>query len=207
MVDGLFVEKLSRNDTLDDLLENLFAELFGRDAIGVLSGNNDGVDAERDDSAAIALVLDGNLGLRVGTKPRKSTGTASDGHGLVQLVGQDDGKRHVLFSLVGGIAEHDTLVTGTVVLKRTFVETLRNIGRLLFNGDKNVASLVVESLLGVIVTDLLDGLANDLLVVDLGLGGNLTKDHDHAGLGCRLASDLAAGVLSKAGVELPVSRN
>jgi hypothetical protein len=35
----------------------------------------------------------------------------------------------------------------------------------------------------------------------VGLGGNLTKDHDHTGLGCGLASNLGEGVLLEAGIE------
>lgn len=59
------------------------------------------------------------------------------------------------------------------------VESLSDIGRLLLDGDKNVAGLVVESLLGGIVSDVLDGLSDDGLEVDLSLGGDLSEDHDH----------------------------
>jgi hypothetical protein len=79
--------------------------------------------------------------------------------------------------------EHDTLVTGTVVLEVSVVETLGNVGGLLLDGDEDVASLVVEALLGSVVSDVLDSLADDSLVVDLSLGGDLTEDHDHTGNG------------------------
>ena len=39
---------------------------------------------------------------------------------------------------------------------------------------------------------MLDGVPDHLLVVDLGLGGDLAADHDHAGLGHGLAGDLSA---------------
>jgi hypothetical protein len=35
----------------------------------------------------------------------------------------------------------------------------------------------------------------------VGLGGDLTKDHDHAGLGGSLAGDLGEGVFLEAGIE------
>ena len=70
------------------------------------------------------------------------------------------------------------------------VETLSDIGGLLLDGDENVASLVVEALLGRIVSDLLDGVADNLLVINLGLGGDFTEDHDHASLGGGFASNL-----------------
>jgi len=65
-----------------------------------------------------------------------------------------------------------------VVLEISVVESLSDIGRLLLNGDKNVAGLVVESLLGRIVSDVLDGLSDDGLEVDVSLGGDLSEDHD-----------------------------
>lgn len=70
------------------------------------------------------------------------------------------------------------------------VETLSDIGRLLLNSDENVAGLVVESLLGRVVSDTLDGVTDDLLVVNVSLGGDLTENHDQTSLGSGFASDL-----------------
>ena len=113
---------------------------------------------------------------------------------------ESEGKQ--LGGLVGGIAEHDTLVTSAKVLQAVIkVETLGNIGGLLLNSNEEVKSLVVETLRGVVIANVLDGIADNFLVVDLGFGRDLTKDHDHAGLSRRLASDLGERVLSQAGVE------
>lgn len=81
------------------------------------------------------------------------------------------------------------------------METLGNVGRLLLNGNEDVAGLVVETLVGAVVTNVLDGLTDDLLVVEASLGGDLTEDHDHTGLGGSLASNLGEGVLLQAGIE------
>jgi hypothetical protein len=67
-----------------------------------------------------------------------------------------------------------------VVLEVTVVETLSDIGRLLLDGDEDVAGLVVESLFRRVVPDVLDGLSDDGLVVDESLGGDLSEDHDHS---------------------------
>lgn len=202
MVDGLVVEELLGDDLLDDLLLQLLAELLGGDVLGVLGGDDDGVDALGNDGAVVVLVLDGDLGLGVGAEPGEGAVAAGGGHCRVELVGEEGGQGEELRGLVGGVAEHDALVTGAELLEGLLVvETLGDVGRLLLDGDEQVAGLVVEALGGVIVADVLDGVTNDLLVVDLGLGGDLTEDHDHAGLGGSLASDLGEGVLGKAGVE------
>lgn len=61
---------------------------------------------------------------------------------------------------------HDTLVTGTGVLEVSVVKTIGDFSGLLFNSDKDVTGLVVETLVRVVVTDLLDGVSDNRLVVD-----------------------------------------
>ena len=201
MVNGALIKKVGGDNLLDDLLEDLLTELLSSDLLGMLGRHDDGINTKRDGSTAVVLVLDGNLGLRVRTEPWESTAPSGNSQSLVELVGKDDRERHELLSLIGGIAEHDTLITGTNILKRTVVETLGDIGGLLLNGDKDVAGLVVETLGRVVVANLLDGVTDDLLVVDHGLGGDLTEDHDHTRLRRGLAGNLGEGVHGKAGIE------
>ena len=56
------------------------------------------------------------------------------------------------------------------------METLSDVGRLLLNGNEDVAGLVVEALVGRVVPDLLDGVTDDGLEVDVGTGGDFTED-------------------------------
>jgi hypothetical protein len=81
------------------------------------------------------------------------------------------------------------------------MQTLGDIGGLLLNGNKDVAGLVVEALVGAVVSNVLDGAADDLLVVEICLCGDFAKDHDHAGLGGSLTGNLGKGVLLEAGIE------
>ena len=202
MVDGIVVKVLLGDGSLDDLLLDLLAELVGGDVRGVLGRDDNGVHALGNDGTAVLLVLDGNLGLGVGTQPGQGAVTASLGHGGIELVSEEESEREELGGLVGGIAEHDTLVAGTELLKSlVVVETLSNVRRLLLDGDEKVTGLVVEALLRVIVADVLDGITDDLLVVKASTGGDLAEDHDHTSLGGSLASDLGEGVLRQAGIE------
>lgn len=200
---GVGIEVLGGDDLLDDLLLEGLAEGLVVDIRRVLDRDDNGVNADGDKSTTLVLVLDGDLGLRVGAEVGEGAVTATVSHLLVQLVGQHEGQGHELGGLVGGVTEHDTLVTGSNVLdvEALLDQTLVDIGGLLLDGDEDVAGLVVEALGGVIVTDVLDGLTNDLLVVKGGLGGDLSEDHDHTGLGGGLASNLGHGVLSQAGIE------
>jgi hypothetical protein len=202
VVDGLLVKVLSGDDLLDDLLLDLLSQLLGGDLLAVLGRHNDGINSKRDNGTVVVLVLNGDLGFGVRSEPWDAAITASGSHGSVELVCQLKGQWEKLWGLVGGISKHDTLVTGTKLLKSLIVvKTLSDIWGLLLNGDQKVAGLVVEALGRVIVTNVLDGITDGLLVVEFGLGGNLTKDHDHTSLGGSLASDLGEGILTQAGIE------
>lgn len=202
MVDGSVIQKVGGNNLLDDLGDNLLAEVLGGDLLSVLGGDDDGIDTEGDGSTTLLLVLDSDLSLRVRSEPAKLTAATGIGHRLVELVGQHDGEGHVFLSLIRGIPKHDTLITSTVVLEVTMVQALSNVGGLLLDGNEDVAGFVVETLGRVVVADLLDGFTDDLLVVELGLGGDFTEHHDHTGLGGGLAGNLGPGILGQAGIEL-----
>ena len=113
-----------------------------------------------------------------------------------------DSQRHVLLGLIGSIAKHDALVTGANLLKRAVVQGLSDVRRLLFDGDEDVAGLVVKTLGRVVVSDLFNRVADDFLVVYDGFGADFAKDHDHASLGGSLTGNLGKRVLLEASIEL-----
>lgn len=87
------------------------------------------------------------------------------------------------------------LIASANLLQRAVnVNALGNVGRLLLNGDQHVAGVVIKALLRAVIANLLDGAANDRLVVKDGLARDFAEHHDHAGLGGRLARDLGIRV-------------
>jgi hypothetical protein len=92
------------------------------------------------------------------------------------------------------------LVTGTDLLGllgEMSVHTLGNVGALLLDVDKHLA-------VGCIQTDVVEdepnltaSVSHDLLVVNLGLGGDFTEHHHHVGLGACLTCYLAFRVRSR----------
>jgi hypothetical protein len=202
VVDRLVVKKVRGDDLLDDLLGDLLAELLGRDVLGVLCGDDNGVDPLGDDGAIVVLVLDGNLSLGVRSQPGQGAVPAGGRERRVQLVSEKVAEGVQLGGFVSGITKHDTLVTGTELLKcLLIVQALSDIRGLLLNGDQEVEGLVVEALGRVIIANVLDGITDNLLVVDVGLCGDLAKDHDHACLGRGLTGNLGQRVLGQTGVQ------
>jgi hypothetical protein len=202
MVDGPIIKEVLGDNLLDDLFQNFLSEVLRRDLLSVLCGDDNGIYTQRDSRATVLLVFDRDLGLGIRAKPRQEARAACRCQCRIELVGERDGEWHILWRLIGSIAKHDALVSRAVILERAMVETLGNVGRLLLNGYEDVAGFVVKALGRIVVANVLNGVADNVLVVELGLGRDLAKDHDHSSLGGRLAGDLGQRVLFKAGIEL-----
>ena len=208
-VDGLVVDHVSGEGGLDDLFHEVSLDLVVGDVFVVLDGDEDNSDAEGLEEVlavtGVEFVFDGDLGLGVGAGPREGVVTAAVGALLGEVAGEFVGEGHEGFSFVGGITEHHTLIAGTEVFVLLDVvgteDGLVDFGGLLFDGNEEVAGLVVETLGGVVEADVLDGVTDDLLVVEDGLGGDFTEDHDHTGLEAGFAGDLGVGIFGEAGVE------
>mmetsp|Transcript_18712 Transcript_18712/g.46482 ORF Transcript_18712/g.46482 Transcript_18712/m.46482 type:complete len:374 (-) Transcript_18712:63-1184(-) len=202
MVDGLFVQILFGNDLLDHVFHKIARDLFLGHVLRVLAGNDNRVDALGDGSTLLVeLVLAGDLRFGIGTNPVAGSVLADLGNLGSELGGQHVRQRHEGFRLVGSVTKHDSLVTGTEVFHLLGIDGLGNVRGLFLDGHNDVAGLVVKSLSGVVVSNVLDGIADDLLVVDGGRGGDLSKNHDHSRLTAGLAGDAGFFVSGQAGVQ------
>ena len=70
-----------------------------------------------------------------------------------------------------------------------------NVVRLFIVSHQHRAAFVVDAVFGVVVADALDGIAGDLDVIDVGIGGNFTRQNDQTGIGQRFGGDAGFGVL------------
>merc|ERR1719409_1108278 len=118
--------------------------------------------------------------------------------------------RHRILRLIRGVAEHDALVASADVhLVLPDVHATSNVGALLVDRNLHVRGVAAQALalhgrevfLEDVVPDPLAGLANDLVVVQRGLRGDLAEHHHHVVLAARLARHLAVRVDLKACVE------
>ena len=123
------------------------------DVVGVLGGEHHRVDA---DGAVLVVVLDGDLGLAVGAQVVERAVLAYLGEPLGEPVRDGDRQRHQLGGVVGGVAEHQALVAGALLVERVLggadprlvavVDALRDVGGLAADGDLDAAGLAVEAL-------------------------------------------------------------
>jgi len=167
----------------------------------MLGRDHDGVDFNR--FAGFRVVADGDLRLGIRAQPRQAAILAQFALALHQPVRVINRRRHQLRGFVAGVTEHQALVAGTHVQIQAlaFVNALGDVGRLLVVGHQHCAGLVVEADVGAVVADALDGIARDLDVIDVGMGGDFAGQHYQAGIHQRFGGHAGGFVLSQDGIE------
>mmetsp|Transcript_88806 Transcript_88806/g.197346 ORF Transcript_88806/g.197346 Transcript_88806/m.197346 type:complete len:274 (+) Transcript_88806:692-1513(+) len=187
-----------------------FRTACGLARLSMLRGNDNGVELQRLHRAIRLLqVLNGDLGLAVGAQPPEQAALAHIRQLLPQLRGHRVGEWHAILRLVAGVPEHDALITGAdVKILLAHMDATCDVGALFVDTHEHLTRLVAKTLAhnaGEVVdvgveADLRHHPPHYLLIVNLGLGGDLTRHHDHVVLGRRLASHLALRITCKASI-------
>ena len=176
---------------LDDLLHHVSAQLLHADAVAVLAGDDHSIHTH---GLVVLIVLHSDLALAIRTQIVHLAVLAHLGQALCQLVSQTDGHRHQLRGLIAGIAKHHALVACTADL---IVGAKGDIGALAVHIGDDGAGVGVKAELGAGVADIGHDLADDLLEIDIAVGGDLAHDVHKAG-GCTgLAGHTGIGVVGQ----------
>ena len=153
-------------------------------------------------------VLDGHLGLPVGSQIRKRAVLASLRELPRDGVSERDGERHQLRRLPHREPEHHSLIARAELLGvdafarlDRLVDALRDLRGLLFDRRDDSAGPVIEAVIGVRVPDVAHDVPHEVRHVDVRVGGDLAGDEDHARRRRGLAGDAGVGILPQALVE------
>ncbi len=109
---------------------------------------------------------------------------------------EGDGRRHQLFRLIGGVAEHHALIAGSAG-----VDAHGDVAGLLVDGGDDGAGVGVEAIERVVIADGGDDSAHEGLEIHIGAGGDFARDDDQAGGKEGFAGYAAVGVLFETGIE------
>ena len=104
-------------------------------------------------------------------------------------------ERHVVIGLVGSIAEHHTLVSGTLLFGVGTAHTHIDVLTLGVQRGQNTATLRLELVLGFGITDIGDRLADDLLDVHPSVTTHLAGNDDLTGSTKGLAGYVSLRIL------------
>lgn len=202
MIDGLIVNKVLIDGGIDNLLKEVLSDLVVADTWVVLAGDEDSMDSDGDELGSLVSILDGDLGLGVWSDPGNDFLNSALVDSLAESLGEQVGEGHELGGLIGGVSDHESLVSGSdILLLLLDVDGVSDLLRLLVNSDDDGGVLVVESLGDIIISDLLDGLSGDLLDLEVSLGGDFSENHAESVLDGSLAGDLGFGVLGQASIQ------
>ena len=174
----------------------------------MLGGDQDLLDLD----GAAAPVADGHLGLAVGAQIGQHLALADLGETPGEAMRERDRQWHELVGLVRRVAEHHPLIARPRDVERVVVgrvvaslvggvDSLGDVGRLLVDRVDHRAGVAVEAVGGVVVADLANGLAGDPRDVDVGVGGDLPRDDDQAGVDEGFAGDPSIGVVRQDRIE------
>jgi len=157
----------------------------------VLGGDDDGLDPPGNPP----FVFDRDLGLAVRPEVGQGFVFPDIAQAADELVGQGDRQRHELLGFPAGVAEHQALVAGALIVLAGFIDALGDVGRLFMNRRDDAARFIIESVFRLGVSDLLDGIAHDFLEIAVAEGGDFPGDEDESRRGQRLAGDAAPRIL------------
>ena len=199
---GLGGKKLAGDDRFDEFLFQDLANLGRRDAGGVLGRDDHGGDAGR----FAVDILHRDLGLGVGAQPGVLTALAEIGDGATELVRVGDRGGHERGSLAHGVAEHDALITGALLgglfaVSGSGVDALGDVGGLLADRVEEEEGVRIEFAVGIRVADLDHGGFDDLAVIELRTGRDLTAENDDVVFHHRFTGDPRSGVLLKTRID------
>ena len=123
-----------------------------------------------------------------------------------------DRQRHQGGGVPAGVAEHQALIAGALLVERIdvrgvladlfgVVDTLRDVGRLRAERHQHAAGTAVEARLSPVVADVEDPLASDCRDIRVGGSRDLTGDHHGAGGHQGLDRHSAVRIIGQQGVE------
>jgi hypothetical protein len=174
---------------------------LGLHEVVVLGGDYNRMHTE---GSAVVVILHGHLALGVRTQIRDGTSftdichllafAANLGQLLHEAVCQFKRQRHIAVGLVGGIAEHHSLVTCALFLVGGAFHALAYVGTLLVDGAEYAAAVGVEAVSAPVIADAVYHLAHHSGDVHVCLALHLAGHHYLAGGTERLDSHLAGRV-------------
>ena len=199
---GFFVEHRGGENPADQLFGNKLFDLAVGNVGRVLRGNDHCGDA---DWFGVAI-LDGDLSFGIGAKPGDFARFTDSAQFTTEAVGEHDRGWHELRGFAAGVAKHKTLVARPLFggfFPRDFsgIDPLGDIGALAGESVHDVDAVGMKDIIIVGITDLTDGGSNELIVVELGAGGNFPCNDNEVRFYKSFTGDTAGGILTEARVE------
>src|SRR5580704_13724488 len=180
------VHQVGGDHGVDDVLLYLGAKLLSRNLVIMLGGDHHGLNA----LGLVTRVFHANLALSIGPQEIELAVTPHFAQLANQFVGHHDRQRHQLRGFITSETEHQALVAGA-----SSVHAHGDVGRLALNRINDAAGFAVEAEVRVGIPDVLNDAPHQAGHVDIGSGGDFTRNHADSGGDQNLAGDPTLGVV------------
>src|SRR5450432_2546547 len=158
------IQQVRGNSGLDHVLHDVRAQGFIVNGVSMLGGDHDGVHTP---GLVVCAVFNRDLGFAVRPEVRKHSALADFRETKGEFVGQINGRGHVAFILIGGIAEHHALIAGA-----TRIHAHGDIARLLVDGGDHRAGVGIKTVKRIVIANGLNHAAHNFLEINIGVGGD-----------------------------------
>ena len=148
------------------------AKFFRRDRIFMLGGEHHCGDA----GGLAVFIFHCDLALAIGKQEGQQAASADGLQAAGEFMAQLNGQRHVVIRFAAGIAEHHTLISGAAFQRILVVYAHGDIRTLVVHGYVNTAAVGIKTVTGFGISDIPDDPASDILIIHMGLGGDLSHD-------------------------------
>ena len=201
VVFSVFIQHFCRNNSVDNLFNDIFADLFVFNFRSMLGRNNDSIDTNR-----FAInIFNSYLSFAVRTEVRKHASFTNLGQTQGQFVSQVCRHGHQGFGFVSSVTEHHTLVASTgfffcsvaFFCFQSFVNAHSDVGRLFVNGNQHTTSVTVKAIFCTVVANFNYSITSNASNVNIASGGNFTNNMDLTSGYNSFASYTTFGVLSQ----------
>ncbi len=160
---------------MDDFLDDPLPQPFILHLIRMLSSDHHRVHSNR----SSIDVLNRHLRFPIRSQEIEDFLLPDFGQPTGQPMGIDDGHGHQLGRLVTGIAKHQSLIPGPLLVVFPLIHSLLDVGGLLIDRGDHCAGLPIEPHGRVIVSNLFDGPPDDGRHMDVTGSGNFTRNDGH----------------------------
>lgn len=136
------------------------------------------MDSEWDEIVSLFFVLNCNLDFGIRSHPLNNALLSALLQPEDQFPAQTVSQRHILFSLIGRITNHETLIAGSDLLEFLVnMHRLGNLRRLPIDSNNDSCSLVIHADGDVGVTDLFNSLSGNVFNIYLCRSADLAEYH------------------------------
>jgi len=139
------------------------------------------VSSKRNNFSSVLIskfILNSDLNFSIRSHPRTDIFNSALNESLDQFITHMMRKRHIFRSFISGVTNHESLISGTLIVFGFInMDWIGDLYRLFIKSDHNSCVFIVKTFGDIIISDIFDSISNNLFKDDIGFGGNFSENN------------------------------